>query len=65
MTVTSQLSPYDMTALKLLKQAGYESALFGKLHLAGPENNEAENLTPSVLGWDYFYGWVGGLAPST
>lgn len=60
----SQVSPYDMTAPKLLKQAGYESALFGKLHLAGPENNEAENMTPSVLGWDYFYGWVGGLPGS-
>ncbi|NYT59524.1 sulfatase-like hydrolase/transferase [Alcaligenaceae bacterium] len=61
---TSQLSPYDITAPKLLKRAGYESALFGKFHLAGPENNEAENSTPSVLGWDYFYGWVGGLPGS-
>ncbi|WP_245153386.1 sulfatase-like hydrolase/transferase [Allopusillimonas ginsengisoli] len=60
----SQLSPYAVTAPKLLKQAGYESAMFGKFHLAGPENNEAENATPSVLGWDYFYGWVGGLPGS-
>ncbi len=60
----SQVSPYDMTAPKLLKQAGYESAMFGKFHLAGPENNEAENMTPSVLGWDYFYGWIGGLPGS-
>ncbi|HUH41380.1 MAG TPA: sulfatase-like hydrolase/transferase, partial [Castellaniella sp.] len=60
----SQLSPYDMTTPKVLKEAGYESAMFGKFHLAGPENNEAENATPSVLGWDYFYGWVGGLPGS-
>lgn len=61
---TSQVSPYDITAPKLLKRANYESGMFGKFHLAGPENNEAENATPSVLGWDYFYGWVGGLPSS-
>ncbi len=61
---TSQLSPYDMTTPKLLKKANYESAMFGKFHLAGPENNEAENATPSTLGWDRFYGWVGGLPGS-
>lgn len=60
----SQVSPYDMTTPKLLKQANYESAMFGKFHLAGPENNEAVNATPSVLGWDHFYGWVGGLPGS-
>ncbi|MBB5214203.1 sulfatase-like hydrolase/transferase [Parapusillimonas granuli] len=60
----SQVSPYEMTAPKVLKRAGYESAMFGKFHLAGPENNEAGNATPSVLGWDYFYGWVGGLPGS-
>ncbi|MGB3291044.1 MAG: sulfatase-like hydrolase/transferase [Burkholderiaceae bacterium] len=61
---TSQLSPYDITTPKLLKRANYESAMFGKFHLAGPENNEAGNATPSRLGWDYFYGWVGGLPGS-
>jgi len=60
----SQVSPFDATAPKLLKKANYESAMFGKFHLAGPENNEAGNATPSVLGWDYFYGWVGGLPGS-
>ncbi|WP_442592786.1 sulfatase-like hydrolase/transferase [Parapusillimonas sp. JC17] len=60
----SQLSPYDMTTPKLLKEAGYESGLFGKFHLAGPENNQAGAATPSVAGWDYFYGWVGGLPGS-
>ncbi len=60
----SQISPYDMTAPKLLKLANYESGMFGKFHLAGPENNSAGNGTPGVLGWDYFYGWIGGLPAS-
>ncbi len=60
----SQLSPYDVTAPKMLRQANYQSAMFGKFHLAGPEHNQAGNATPSVLGWDYFYGWIGGLPAS-
>jgi len=60
----SQLSPYEVTAPKLLKQAGYQSAMFGKFHLAGPEHNQAGNSTPAELGWDYFYGWIGGLPGS-
>lgn len=60
----SQLSPHDVTVPKLLKAAGYESAMFGKFHLAGPEHNEAGNSTPLQLGWDHFYGWVGGLPGS-
>ena len=60
----SQLSPFDMTSPKLLQQANYVSGMFGKFHLAGPENNQAGNGTPKQLGWDYFYGWVGGLPES-
>jgi hypothetical protein len=60
----SQLSTYDMTSPKLLQQANYVSAMFGKFHLAGPENNQAGSGTPKQLGWDYFYGWVGGLPGS-
>lgn len=60
----SQVSPYDMTTPMLLKQANYQSGLFGKFHLAGPDNNPAGNGTPGVLGWDYFYGWIGGLPAS-
>lgn len=56
----AQLSPYDMTVAKLLKLANYESGMFGKFHLAGPDNNEAGNGTPQQLGWDYFYGWIRG-----
>lgn len=60
----SQISPYDVTVPKMLVQANYESAMFGKFHLAGPENNSAGNTTPRQLGWDYFYGWIGGLPGS-
>ena len=56
----AQISPYEMTTPKLLKQANYESAMFGKFHLAGPDNNQAGNGTPLDLGWDYFYGWIRG-----
>jgi hypothetical protein len=57
---SAQVSPFEMTTPKLLKQAGYENAMFGKFHLAGPDNNQAENSTPFQLGWDYFYGWIRG-----
>jgi hypothetical protein len=60
----SQLSPYDVTVPKLLRGAGYESGMFGKFHLAGPEHNEAGHATPAVLGWDHFHGWIGGLPAS-
>ncbi|WP_255561306.1 sulfatase-like hydrolase/transferase [Polynucleobacter sp. Fuers-14] len=60
----SQLTPYDVTVPKLLKNANYESAMFGKFHLAGPDNNQAGYNTPAQLGWDYFYGWIGGLPGS-
>jgi len=56
----SQVSGDEMTTPKLLKQAGYESAMFGKFHLAGPDNNQDGNATPLKLGWDYFYGWIRG-----
>ena len=35
----SQVSPFEMTAPKLLKQRGYKSALFGKFHLGLQANN--------------------------
>src|SRR5690606_30680857 len=41
-----------------------ESAMFGKFHLAGPENNAAGINTPTQLGWDHFYGWVDGVPGS-
>lgn len=56
----SQFSPFEYTTPKVLAEAGYESAFFGKFHLAGPHYNPYENGTPHVLGWDYFYGFVEG-----
>lgn len=56
----SQVSSYEVTTPKLLKQANYESGMFGKFHLAGPDNNQDGNSTPLTLGWDYFYGWIRG-----
>lgn len=60
----SQVSAYEMTTPKLLRQAGYESAMFGKFHLAGPELNAAGSGTPLALGWDYFWGWIWGAPGS-
>lgn len=56
----SHVSPYDVTVPRMLRQAGYVSALFGKYHLGGPDNDEVGNGGPGKRGWDYFYGWTGG-----
>lgn len=71
----SQVSPYEATTPRVLKSAGYESALFGKFHLTGEENNPFGNTAPLVLGWDYYFGYnnpgppsidttAGGVAPA-
>jgi arylsulfatase A-like enzyme len=54
----SQVSPYEMTVPKLLKQSGYRSALFGKFHLGLQGKNPFRDAMPHALGWDYFYGWL-------
>ncbi len=56
----SQVSPYEATTPKILKRRGYESALFGKFHLAGPDYNPFGRATPFALGWDYFDGFLEG-----
>lgn len=56
----SQVSPFEVTTPQVLRTANYTSALFGKFHLAGPNNNEFTNTTPHVLGWDYFDGFLEG-----
>jgi hypothetical protein len=54
----SMVSPYEMTTPKLLAQRGYESALFGKFHIALQGNNPAGLAVPHDLGWNYFAGWL-------
>jgi len=73
----SMVSPYEMTTPKLLAMSGYQSALFGKFHLALQGNNSAGLAMPHSLGWNYFFGWLddtgdpssidttaGGVAPA-
>ena len=60
----SHVSPYEVTVPKLLDTAGYESAMFGKFHLGGPENNPYGNGLAGALGFDRFEGWIGGLPES-
>ncbi len=60
----SQVSPFEVTTPHVLRKAGYQSAMFGKFHLAGPDNNPYDHGTPYALGWDYFDGFlVGAPAP--
>jgi hypothetical protein len=59
----AQLSPYEMTTPKVLKTAGYTSAMFGKFHLAGPDNNPDMFRTPHANGWDHFDGNLQGGPP--
>lgn len=54
----AQVSPYETSLPTLLKQSGYQSALFGKFHLGLQGTNPYKEAMPSSLGWDYFYGWL-------
>jgi hypothetical protein len=56
----SQVSPFEVTTPEVLRTKKYTSGLFGKFHLAGPNNNEFTFGTPHVLGWDYFDGFLEG-----
>lgn len=60
----SQVSPYEFTTPKVLKQKGYINAVIGKMHLSGSDLNPANNpLGDGVmheLGWDYFEGYLDG-----
>ncbi|MEO8259917.1 MAG: sulfatase-like hydrolase/transferase [Acidobacteriota bacterium] len=60
----AQVSPSETTTPRVLATAGYRSALIGKYHLGGPENNPAGNGAPLALGWDYFDGNLRGGPPS-
>ncbi|CAA0121217.1 Uncharacterised protein [Halioglobus japonicus] len=53
-----QVSPYELTMPNLLKERGYQNALFGKFHIGLQENNPFGNAMVSALGWDYYSGWL-------
>jgi arylsulfatase A-like enzyme len=52
----AQVSPYEVTAPRLVARAGYRSALIGKFHLGMPQINPAGIRMAQVLGWDYYNG---------
>jgi arylsulfatase A-like enzyme len=56
----AQVSRFETTTPMVLRTAGYTSALVGKFHLAGPDNNPDGYRTPAVLGWDYYNGILYG-----
>ena len=60
---SSQVSPYEVTTPRVLNHAGYASALFGKFHLGGPDNNPAGYGAPAAVGWNYFNGCLVGGPP--
>lgn len=60
----SQVSPYEITTPKLLKQKGYVNAVIGKMHVTGsdlnPANHPLGDKAMHELGWDYFEGYLDG-----
>lgn len=54
----SMVNPFEMTTPKLLRTRGYESALFGKFHIALPGNDPDGDGLVHERGWDYFAGWL-------
>lgn len=60
----SQVSPYEITTPKLLKEKGYTNAVIGKMHLSGsdlnPANNPLGHRVMAELGWDHFEGYLDG-----
>ena len=56
----AQVSRYETTMPRVLATAGYQNAMIGKFHIAGPANNPDGSGTPRALGWDYFNGNLHG-----
>lgn len=58
----AQISPFEVTTPKVLAAHGYRSAMIGKYHLGGPENNPDGVNAPLALGWNHFDGNLRGAA---
>lgn len=60
----SQVSPYELTTPKVLREKGYKSGLVGKMHLTGsdlgPANHPFGEQAMWKLGWDEFEGYLDG-----
>jgi arylsulfatase A-like enzyme len=66
----SQISPFEATTPRVLRQRGYKSGLFGKWHLTETPSNDANgnpnpgnpsgNAAPRDLGWDAYAGTLEG-----
>jgi hypothetical protein len=56
----SQVSPFEYTTPKVLRTRNYQSAEFGKFHLAITQNNPFDDDIVHALGWDYFDGFLDG-----
>jgi len=52
------VNPNEITLPRLLKQRGYQSALFGKFHLGIQSNDPFGYGMVQALGFDYFNGWL-------
>ncbi len=50
----AQVSPYEVTLPRLLRTAGYRSAMMGKYHLGN--NNPSGSCSPATRGFDFFRG---------
>lgn len=59
----SQCSPFEVTTPRLLQQAGYASALYGKFHLAQNEYNPFGISAPASVGFTRFNGTLLGAPP--
>ncbi|HET7680380.1 MAG TPA: sulfatase-like hydrolase/transferase [Xanthobacteraceae bacterium] len=57
------VSQFEATLPRVLKKAGYESAIVGKYHL-GNEKDPAGNCAPATRGWDTFIGNMTAGPPS-
>ena len=66
----SQMSPFEVTTPKVLRERGYASALFGKWHLTEVATNDPDgnpnpgnpmgNAAPRDLGWNFYFGDLEG-----